>query len=81
MFTLIRDFMDFMKIRKRRKIAVKKFMIRQRIEKFYEDLEAAKGEELTIPAWQLANQVMKDYVKTEKDVNKFYKKMELAGLV
>jgi hypothetical protein len=81
MFTLIRDFMDFMKLRKRRKIAVKKFMIRQNIEKFYKDLEAAKGEELTVPAWQITNQIMRDYVKTEKDVNKFYKKMELAGLV
>ena len=70
-----------MKLRKRRKIAVKRFMIRQQIEKFYEDLETTKGEDLSIPAWQLANQVMRDFVKTEKDVNKFYKKMELAGLV
>ena len=81
MISFIRDFTDFMKLRKKRKIAVKKFMIRQHIEKFYEDLEAAKGEELKIPAWQLANQVMKDYVKTEKDVNKFYKKMELAKMI
>ena len=81
MINFITDFRDFLKLRKRRKIAVKKFMIRRQIEKFYEDLETTKGEELSIPAWQLANQVMRDFVKTEKDVNKFYKKMELAGLV
>lgn len=81
MISFFKDFMDFMKLRKRRKIAVKKFMIRQRLEKYYLDLEAAKGEELTIPAWQLTNQLMRDCIKTDKDVNRVYKNMELAGLV
>lgn len=81
MFTLIRDFTDFMKLRKKRKIAVKKFMIRQRLEKYYLDLEADKGEELTIPAWQLTNQLMRDCIKTDKDVNRIYKNMELAKMI
>ena len=78
---MIKDFMDFLKLRRRRKIAVKKFMIHQQIVKFYEDLETSNGDEVSIPAWQLANQAMRDFVKTDKDVNRLYKKMELAGLV
>ena len=80
MFTLIRDFMDFMKIRKRRKIAVKKFMIHQQVTKFYEDLQESTGK-ADVPSFVYANQVIKNFIKTDKDVNKFYRKMELAGLV
>ena len=76
MFELIKDFREFLRLRKRRKIAVKKFMIRRRIEKFYEDLEKANGEELSIPAWQITSQLMRDCIKTDADVNRVYKNME-----
>lgn len=81
MFELIRDFRDFLRLRKRRKIAVKKFMIRTRIQKFYEDLEISSGTKLTIPAWQLTSQLMRDCIKTDKDVNRVYRNMQLAKMI
>ena len=81
MFNFIKNFKRFLEEQKKRKIAVKRYVIIQQLIKFYEDLQKTKGEYNTIPACTLAYQAMKQHVKTDKDVNYFYKKLEMAGVV
>lgn len=81
MFKFIKNFMNYLETQKKRTIAVKRFVITQQLVKFYEDLQASKGEYVDIPACTLAYQAMKKHVKTDKDVNRFYKKLELARLI
>lgn len=81
MISIIKRFFEFCKEQNYRNIAVKRYVINQQLIKFYEDLQTTKGENTNIPACILAYQAMKEHVKTDKDVNKFYKKLLAAGLV
>lgn len=47
--------------------------------KYYEDLQGAKGK-ADLPPFILAHNAMQE-LKTPKQVNKIYRKFELAGLV
>ena len=76
-----KNLINYFKEQNKRSIAVKRYVINQQLVKFYEDLQQTKGEYLSIPACTLAYQAMKQHVKTDKDVNKFYRKLELAGVV
>lgn len=75
MINLVKNFFKFCKEQHKRKIAIKRYIISQELIKFYEDLQVSKGEYLNIPACILAHQAMKDHVKTDADVNRFYKKI------
>lgn len=81
MLNIIKNFMRFCREQNRRNIAVKKYVINQQLIRFYEDLQETKGEYNAIPACCLAYQAMKEHIKTDADVNRFYKKLELARLV
>lgn len=81
MIKLVKEFLRYCKEQEKRKIAVKRYVISQQLVRFYEDLQGANGEENNIPPCVLAYQAMKEKVKTDKDVNKFYKKLLSAGLV
>ena len=81
MVKFIRDFMNYLHQQKIRTIAVKRYVIYQQLIKFYSDLQQTTGEYNTIPACTLATQVMRMHVKTNADVKRFYKKLELAGVV
>lgn len=81
MFNFFKNFMNYLKQQKKRTIAVKRYVISQHLIKFYEDLQVTKGEYNTIPACTLAYHAMKEHVKTDADVNRFYRKLELAGVL
>lgn len=81
MFRFIRNLVSCLREQQRRTIAVKRFVINQELIKFYKDLQETTGEYNTIPPCTLAWQAMKQHVKTDADVNRFYKKLELAGVV
>ena len=81
MIRLVKDFFKFCEEQHKRKIAVKRYVISQQLVRFYEDLQKSKGEYLEIPACTLAHQAMKEHVKTDKDVNRFYKRLLAAGVV
>ena len=81
MIDFIKKFFAYCKEQNRRKIAVKRYVINQQLVRFYEDLQETKAEYNNIPACLLAYQAMKEHVKTDADVNRFYKKLELAGVV
>ena len=81
MFNFIKDFMGYRKEQKRRTIAVKRYVIRQHLTQFYEDLQISKGEVVTIPPCTLANQIMKEVIKTDNDVNRIYKNLQIAGVI
>lgn len=76
-----KNLINYFKEQHKRSIAVKRYVIIQQLIRFYEDLQKTKGEYNTIPACTLAYQAMKQHVKTDKDVNYFYKKLEMAGVV
>lgn len=75
MFNFIRNFIGYLKEQKKRTIAVKRYVIRQHLTEFYEDLQISKGEINTIPACTLAAQIMRQVVKTDKDVERIYKNL------
>ena len=81
MIKFVQNFFAYCKEQQKRKIAVKRFVINQQLVRFYEDLQKTKDEYNNIPACILAYQAMKENVKTDKDVNVFYKKLLAAGLV
>lgn len=81
MFRFFKNLVNYFREQQRRKIAVKRYVINQELIKFYKDLQETTGEYNTIPACTLAWQAMKQHIKTDADVNKFYKKLELAGVV
>lgn len=81
MINAIKRFFEFCKEQSNRQIAVKRYVINMQLIKFYSDLQKTKGEYLNIPPCTLAHQAMKEHVKTDKDVNRFYKKLLKAGLV
>lgn len=81
MINLVKNFFNFCREQNRRKIAIKRYLINQQLVKFYEDLQKTKEEYNNIPACLLAHQAMREVVKSDKDVNHFYKKLTSAGLV
>ena len=81
MIELVKRFLSFCKEQNKRTIAVKRYVINQNLIKFYEDLQQTKGEYNSIPACILAYQAMKEHVKTDADVDRFYQKLLAAGLV
>lgn len=79
MFKFIKEFMEFMKLKREREIRCKKYVITQTMIKFYEDLQRTKGG-LDLPPCICAINAMKE-LKTDKDVRRIYKKLSVAGLV
>lgn len=81
MINIVKRFLEFCKVQNKRKIAVKRYVINQQLIRFYEDLQITKAEYNNIPPCILAYQAMKEHVKTDADVNRFYKKLELSGVI
>lgn len=81
MFKFIKGYFDYMRLQKKRAIAVKRYVIKRHLIDFYEDLQTSSGEVNTIPPCTLANQLMKEVVRTDEDVNRIYKNLRLAGAV
>lgn len=81
MIEVVKKFLKFCKQEHDRKIAVKRYVISQKLIEFYTDLQISEGKYVDIPPCTLAYQAMRDNIKTDADVNRFYKKLELARLV
>ena len=79
MFKLIKEFLEFRKMKEQRRISCKRFVISQAMIKYFEDLQATKGS-LDLPPFICAYNAMKE-LKTNKDINRIYRKFEMAGLV
>lgn len=79
MIKLIKEFLEFMKLKEQRKVSCKRFMITQAMIKYYEDLQITKGS-IDLPPCICASNAMKE-LKTNRDVNRIYKKLLIAGLV
>jgi hypothetical protein len=79
MFEIIKDFIEFRKLKYQRVMSCKRFVVTQAMVKFYEDLQRTKGN-LDLPPFICAYNAMKE-LKTDKALNGVYKKMEMAGLV
>lgn len=79
MFKFIKDFLAFRKEQEKRRISCKRYLISQFMIKFYEDLQATKCG-LDLPPCICATNAMKE-LKTNKDVNRVYKKLVSAGVV
>ena len=81
MINLIKDFFKFCEEQNKRNLAVKRYVIKQKLTEFFQDLQDATGEENIIPACTLAKETFKRNVKCDKDVHKFYKKLLAMGVV
>lgn len=81
MIKFVKEFFAFCKERERRRIAIMRFIVNQHVLKMYEDLQASTGEQNVIPACLLAAKAMKENCKTDKDVKRLYRKLELAKAV
>ena len=81
MIALVKNFIKYCKSQERRKIAIKRYIINQHIIRMYEDLQNSTGEYNAIPACLLAKKAMEENCKTDKDVNRLYRKLELAKAV
>lgn len=81
MITLVKNFLRFCEEQNRRKLACKKYVIRQKLTDFFEDLQISTGETNVIPACTLAKETYKRNVKCDADVNRFYKKLLAMGVV
>lgn len=79
MFNLIKDFIEFRKMKHQREMRCKRFVVTQAMVRFFEDLQITKGG-LDLPPFICAHNEMQNY-KTDKQINKLYKKFEMAGLV
>lgn len=79
MFKFIREFLEFRKMKHQRVMSCKRFVVTQAMIKFYEDLQRAKGS-LELPPFICAQNAMSE-LKTDKALNKIYRKFEMAGLV
>ncbi len=79
MFELIRDFLEFRKHRENQRICCKKYLIGQAMIKYYEDLDRIHGN-TDLPPFIQAHNAMQE-LKSNKDVNRIYRKLEMAGLV
>lgn len=79
MFRFIKEFIEFRKMKHQRVMSCKRFVVTQAMIKFYEDLQKTKGS-LELPPFICAHNAMQE-VKTDRDINKLYRKFEMAGLV
>lgn len=79
MFELIKDFIEFRKLKHQRVMSCKRFVVNQAMIKFYEDLQTTKGS-LELPPFICAHNAMNE-IKSDKALNKIYRKLEMAGLV
>lgn len=79
MFKIVRDFIEFRKQREQRKINVKRFVISKAVEKYYMDLQLSTGN-VDLPPFMLTYKAMQG-LKSNKDVNRLYTKLEMAGLI
>lgn len=79
MIRFIKDFLEYRKMKQKRKTACQRFMITQAMIKFFEDLQRTKGT-VELPPFILAvDEVNK--LKTPRQINRMYRKLESAGLV
>lgn len=79
MINFIRDFLEFRKLKQQRVMRCKRFVVTQAMIKYFEDLQNTKGT-LELPPFICAANAMNE-LKTDKDLNRIYRKFELAGLV
>jgi len=79
MFKLIREFLEFRKMKHQKIMSCKRFVVTQAMIKFYEDLQRTKGS-LDLPPFICAQNAMSE-LNTDKDLNRIYRKFEMAGLV
>lgn len=79
MINLIKDFIEFRRLKHQRVMRCKRFVVTQAMIKFYEDLQQTTGN-LDLPPFICAYNAMKE-LKTDKALNRIYRKFETAGLV
>ena len=79
MLNLIKDFIEFRRLKQERVMRCKRFVVTQAMIKFYEDLQQTTGN-LDLPPFICAYNAMKE-LKTDKALNRIYRKFEMAGLV
>lgn len=79
MLSIIKDFMEFRKRKNQQRISCKRFMITQAMIKYFEDLQASKGSVELPPYISAVNAV--NTLNTDREINKMYRKLEMAGLV
>ena len=79
MFRFLKDFIDYLKMKNQRRVACKRFLITQAMIKYYSDLQKTKGS-VELPPFILAVNAVQE-LKTDKQINRMYRKLELAGMV
>ena len=79
MFSLIKDFIEFKKMKEERRNSCKRFVVGQAMIKYYEDLQTSTGK-CDLPPFVLAHNAMQE-LKTPTQVNRIYRKLEMVGLV
>ena len=79
MINFIKDFIEFRKKKENQRICCKRFMILQAFIKYFEDLQITKGTVELPPCISAVNEVQK--LKTHKQINSMYRKLEIAGMV
>ena len=79
MLNFIKDFIEFRRKKENQRLCCKRFIILQALIRFFEDLQITKGTVELPPCISAVNEVQK--LKTKKQINRMYKKLEMAGLV
>ena len=71
MFKSIKKFLAMLKEKRRQELRRRFFEIRGEVIKFYEAKDAAEGA-VDIPAFMRADQILKEVITTETDINYYY---------
>lgn len=79
MINTIKDFIEFHRMKNKRRICCKRFMITQALIKYFTDMQISKGTVELPPYISAVNEVSK--LKTDRQINKMYRKLEVAGMV
>ena len=79
MFKLIKEFLEFRKMKHQRVVSCKRFCVMQTLIKYFTDLQNTTGY-LDLPPFIKAQNMMQT-IKTEKQLNRMYKTLELARLL
>ena len=79
MFKFFKEFLEFKKMKKQREMSCKRFVLSQAMIRFYQDLQTSKGI-IDLPPFVYATNAM-SAIKTDRDLNRLYKKFEMAGLL
>lgn len=79
MLNFIKDFIEFVKLKQQRRISCERFMITHALIRYFEDLQKTKGT-VELPPYISAVNAVKE-LKTDRQVHKMYRKLEIAGLV